>query len=128
MAAMMLDPLAAARRGFMVVTQDTPGRFASEGEWEPWAYEESDGDDTVRWAAALPGSNDSVGMIGGSCFGNTQWMGALSKPPELKATAPLITWSDPDDGLWTRGGATELGITAPWSLMQGADTLMRRPA
>jgi predicted acyl esterase len=80
----------------------------------------------VRWAAALPGSNGSVGMIGGSYFGNTQWMAALSKPPELKAIAPLITWSDPDDGLFSRGGAIELGITVPWSLMQGADTLMRR--
>ncbi|MEU9172903.1 CocE/NonD family hydrolase [Streptomyces sp. NPDC048420] len=96
------------------------------GEWEPWTYEESDGYDTVRWAAALPGSNGSVGMIGGSYFGNTQWMAALSKPPELKAIAPLITWSDPDDGLFSRGGAIELGITVPWSLMQGADTLMRR--
>ncbi|WP_281193142.1 CocE/NonD family hydrolase [Streptomyces yerevanensis] len=121
-----LDPLAAARRGFMVVVQDTRGRFASEGEWEPWTYEESDGYDTVRWAAALAGSNGSVGMIGASYFGNTQWMAALSKPPELKAIAPLITWSDPDDGLFSRGGAIELGITVPWSLMQGADTLMRR--
>ncbi|MET7652802.1 CocE/NonD family hydrolase [Streptomyces sp. NPDC005486] len=64
------------------------------------------------WAAAI--------------FGNTQWMAALSKPPELKAIAPLITWSDPDDGLFSRGGAIELGITVPWLLMQGADTLMRR--
>jgi putative CocE/NonD family hydrolase len=126
MMGVVLDPLAAARRGFLVVIQDTRGRFASEGEWEPWTYEESDGYDTVRWAAALPGSNGSVGMIGGSYFGNTQWMAALSKPPELKAIAPLITWSDPDDGLFSRGGAIELGITVPWSLMQGADTLMRR--
>lgn len=122
----MIDPLAAARRGFMVVVQDTRGRFASDGEWEPWTYEERDGYDTVRWAASLPGSNGSVGMMGGSYFGNTQWMAALSKPPELKAIAPLITWSDPDDGLFSRGGAIELGITGPWSLMQGADTLMRR--
>ncbi|WP_327731614.1 CocE/NonD family hydrolase [Streptomyces sp. NBC_00487] len=122
----LLDPLAAARRGFMVVIQDTRGRFASEGAWEPWTYEESDGYDTVRWAAALPGANGAVGMIGASYFGNTQWMAALSKPPELKAIAPMVTWSDPDDGLWTRGGAIELGITAPWSLMMGADALMRR--
>ncbi|MDX3246360.1 CocE/NonD family hydrolase [Streptomyces sp. ME18-1-4] len=126
MAVAFLDPLAAARRGFMVVIQDTRGRFASDGEWEPWTYEEKDGYDTVRWAAALPGSNGSVGMIGVSYFGNTQWMAALSKPPELKAIAPMITWSDPDDGLWTRGGAIELGITAPWTLMMGADALMRR--
>ncbi|MFI1711410.1 CocE/NonD family hydrolase, partial [Streptomyces griseoruber] len=122
----LLDPLAAARRGFMVVLQDTRGRFASDGEWEPWTYEESDGYDTVRWAAALSGANGSVGMIGASYFGNTQWMAALSKPPELKAIAPMVTWSEPDDGLWTRGGAIELGITAPWSLMMGADALMRR--
>ncbi|WP_045561701.1 CocE/NonD family hydrolase [Streptomyces sp. FxanaA7] len=122
----VLDPLAAARRGFMVVLQDTRGRFASEGEWEPWTHEENDGYDTVRWAAALPGANGSVGMIGASYFGNTQWMAALSKPPELKAIAPMVTWSDPDDGLWTRGGAIELGITAPWTLMMGADALMRR--
>ncbi|WP_327430310.1 CocE/NonD family hydrolase [Streptomyces sp. NBC_01236] len=32
MMTVMLDPLAAARRGFMVVIQDTRGRFASEGE------------------------------------------------------------------------------------------------
>ncbi|MEH0417359.1 CocE/NonD family hydrolase [Streptomyces sp. B21-083] len=126
MMGVVLDPLAAARRGFMVVIQDTRGRFASEGEWEPWTYEGSDGYDTVRWAAALPGANGSVGMIGGSYFGNTQWMAALSKPPELKAFAPMITWSDPEDGLWTRGGAIELGITAPWTLLQGADTLIRR--
>jgi putative CocE/NonD family hydrolase len=32
----VLDPLAAARRGFMVIIQDTRCRFASEGEWEPF--------------------------------------------------------------------------------------------
>ncbi|MCX5357929.1 CocE/NonD family hydrolase [Streptomyces sp. NBC_00124] len=128
MMGVVLDPLAAARNGFLVVLQDTRGRFASEGEWEPFTHEESDGYDTVRWVAELPGSNGSVGMIGGSYFGNTQWMAALSKPPELKAIAPMITWSDPDDGLWTRGGAIELGLSVPWSLLQGADTLMRRHA
>jgi uncharacterized protein len=73
MALAILDPLAPARRGFMVVIQDTRGRSASEGWWEPWTYEESDGYDTVRWAAALPDANGSVGMIGVSHFGDTQW-------------------------------------------------------
>lgn len=123
-----LDPLGMAKRGFMVVVQDTRGRFASGGEWEPWTHEEADGYDTVRWAAALPGANGSVGMFGGSYFGNTQWMAALAKPPELKAIAPQITWSDPDDGLFARGGASELGITVPWSLTQGIDTVLRRHA
>jgi uncharacterized protein len=33
--AAMLDPLAAVRRGFMVVIQDTRGRFASDGDCGP---------------------------------------------------------------------------------------------
>ncbi|PBC94184.1 X-Pro dipeptidyl-peptidase-like protein [Streptomyces sp. Ag82_O1-15] len=43
MMGVVLDPLAVARHGFMVVRQDTRGRFASEGEREPFTYEESDG-------------------------------------------------------------------------------------
>ncbi|ONI92560.1 X-Pro dipeptidyl-peptidase [Saccharothrix sp. ALI-22-I] len=128
MLAGLMDPVGKARRGFIVIVQDTRGRFASDGEWEPWTFEMDDGYDTVRWAAALPGANGSVGMFGASYFGNTQWMAALAKPPELKAIAPMVTWSEPDDGLFARGGASELGITVPWSLMQGADTLLRRHA
>lgn len=128
MLAAVMDPVGKARRGFLVVVQDTRGRYASDGEWEPWTYEMDDGYDTVRWAAALPGSNGSVGMFGGSYLGNTQWMAALGKPPELKVISPMVTWSEPDDGLFARGGALELGITVPWSLMQGADTLLRRHA
>jgi putative CocE/NonD family hydrolase len=123
-----LNPLGLARQGYIVVLQDTRGRFASEGEWEPWTFEADDGYDSVQWASALPGSNGSVGMFGGSYLGNTQWMAALSKPPALQAIAPMITWSEPEDGLFTRGGAVELGITVPWSLTQGADTILRRHA
>ncbi len=128
MLAGLMDPVGRARRGFLVVVQDTRGRYASDGEWEPWTYEMDDGYDTVRWAAALPGSTGSVGMFGPSYLGNTQWMAALAKPPELKAISPMVTWSEPDDGLFARGGAQELGITVPWSLMQGVDTLLRRHA
>ncbi|MEE6177712.1 CocE/NonD family hydrolase [Mycobacterium sp. 050134] len=123
-----VDPLGLARGGFIVVVQDTRGRFTSDGDWEPWTFEADDGYDTVRWAATLPGANGVVGMFGASYFGNTQWMAALAKPPELKAIAPAVTWSEPLDGLFSRGGVLELGITVPWSLSQGADTLVRRHA
>ncbi|WP_225859620.1 CocE/NonD family hydrolase [Streptomyces albicerus] len=62
-AAIGLDPLAAARRGFMVVIQDTRGRFASEGEWEPWTYEESDG---PFLNAPETDGQDAAGIDGGS--------------------------------------------------------------
>ncbi|OZG26130.1 X-Pro dipeptidyl-peptidase [Williamsia sp. 1138] len=124
----MLEPTALAKQGFIVVLQDTRGRFSSDGDWEPWTHEEQDGYDSVQWAATLPDSNGSVGMYGSSYLGNAQWMAALSRPPALKAIAPQVTWSDPDDGLFSRGGALELGLSLPWSLAQGIDTVMRRHA
>jgi putative CocE/NonD family hydrolase len=122
-----LDPVHAARQGFMVVVQDTRGRFASEGGWMPLHHERQDGYDTVEWAAGLPGSNGRVGMFGGSYHGNTQWMAAVEQPPSLAAIAPGITWSDALDGLFARGGAIELGTTPNWTLAMGIDHLQRLP-
>lgn len=124
-AASWLDPLRAVRAGFIVVVQDTRGRFASDGEWEPFRYESEDGYDTVEWAARLPGSNGRVGMFGASYLGNTQWTAAIEQPPSLAAIAPSLTWSDPLEGLFARGGAVELGVTLPWALGTGAAHLAR---
>src|SRR6185436_10883226 len=119
------DAVQAARRGFMVVVQDTRGRFSSEGTWEPFVHEGPDGFDTVEWAARLPGSNGRVGMFGGSYGGNTQWLAAIERPPSLAAISPLMTWSDPMDGVFARGGAVELGLDLPWSLGTGLNHLGR---
>ena len=120
-----LDPVQTAANGFMVVVQDTRGRFASEGEWVPLRFEREDGYDTVEWAARLPGSNGCVGMYGASYWGYTQWAAAVEQPPSLAAIAPSLTWSDPFDGVLARGGALELGITLPWTLVMGAAHLER---
>src|SRR6202521_6368084 len=58
----MMDPAQVARRGYVVIVQDTRGRATSEGEWQPFFYEAQDGYDTVEWAAQLPYSDGSVGM------------------------------------------------------------------
>jgi putative CocE/NonD family hydrolase len=121
-----LDPVQAARRGFMVVVQDTRGRFASDGEWDPFRFERQDGFDAVEWAGRLPGSNGRVGMFGGSYCGNTQWMPALDRPPSLAAISPLMTWSEPMDGLFARGGAVEYGLAIAWSLLTGLEWAARR--
>lgn len=120
-----LDPVQAARRGFLMVIQDTRGRCASEGEWDPFRFEREDGYDTVEWAAKLPGSNGRVGMWGASYAGNSQWLAAIGQPPSLAAISPAVTWSDPLDGLFARGGALELGLVVPWTLQQGFDYLRR---
>jgi uncharacterized protein len=121
-----LDPVQAARRGYVVIIQDTRGRFASEGEFRPFETEAEDGVDTIAWAAEQPYSDGQVGMYGLSYFGFTQWSAALQQPPALKAIVPGITWSDPLNGLAFRGGALELGTAAHWGLQMGFDQLVRQ--
>ncbi len=122
----MMDPAQVARRGYVVIVQDTRGRSTSEGEWDPMRREILDGEDTVAWAAQLPYSNGDVGMYGISYFGFTQWASAIQHPPALKAMIPVMTWSDPLDGVLFRRGAFELGSGASWQMMMGIDVLFRR--
>ena len=124
--ASMLDPTQVARRGYVVIVQDTRGRWTSEGEWIPFFHEALDGVDTIEWASRLPQSNGSVGMYGISYFGFTQWSAALHQPAALKAMSPFQTWNDPLNGVVFRGGALELGSAGSWQLMMGLDVLMRR--
>jgi putative CocE/NonD family hydrolase len=122
----LMDPTQVARRGYVVIVQDTRGRSTSEGEWDPMRNEILDGEDSVAWAAQLPYSNGDVGMYGISYFGFTQWAAAIQRPAALKAMIPVMTWNDPLNGVLFRGGALELGTGASWQLMMGLDVLLRR--
>jgi len=124
----VLDPVLAARRGYVVIVQDARGRFASAGEWDPMRNEALDGVDTIAWAAELPYSNGEVGMFGASYLGFTQWSAAVHRPAALKVMIPYVTWNDPFNGQLFRGGAFELGIAASWQLFVGANVVMRRHA
>ena len=72
-----------ARRGYVCVIQDVRGRFASEGEWYPFAKEAPDGYDTVEWLAAQEWSDGQVGTMGGSYCGSDQSALATLNPPHL---------------------------------------------
>jgi putative CocE/NonD family hydrolase len=119
-------PVRAARRGYVVVIQDTRGRATSDGEWCPFEHEAEDGFDTVTWAANLPYADGQVGMFGLSYFGFTQWAAATLQPPALRALVPLITWADPLNGWLYRGGALELGLQGWWNMLLGFDIVTRR--
>src|SRR6266566_5212830 len=124
----VMDPAQVARRGYVVIVQDTRGRFTSEGEWVPFINEALDGIDTIEWAAQLPYSNGKVGMYGISYFGFTQWSAAVHQPPALKAMVPFQTWNDPLNGIMFRGGALALGLMASGQLSVGLNVIMRRHA
>src|SRR5258706_7259057 len=81
----VMDPTQVARRGYVVIVQDTRGRLTSEGECDPFHDEDVDGFDTIEGASKLPYSNGSVGMYGITYFGFTQWAAATFQPPALKA-------------------------------------------
>jgi len=116
----------AAARGYMVIAQDTRGRFASEGEWYPFKYESQDGYDTVEWAAALPYSNGKVGMFGGSYVGATQFLAAIARPPHLAGICPTVTASNYHDGWTYQGGAFEQWFNESWTTGLAENTIRRR--
>jgi putative CocE/NonD family hydrolase len=84
-----------ASRGYIYVKQDVRGRGGSEGVLDMNAMQEQDGYDAVEWAAALPGSNGKVGMIGRSNPGLYAWYAAIAQPPHLAAIAPVVATADP---------------------------------
>jgi putative CocE/NonD family hydrolase len=115
---LQLEPMRAASQGYVVVVQDTRGRFASEGEFYCFRDEADDGYDTVEWCAGQPWSDGNVGMFGASYMGAVQWLAATRRPPHLRCLVPMITASDYHEGWTYQGGAFQLGFNLSWTLAQ----------
>ncbi len=116
----------AARRGYVVIVQDTRGTYTSNSQHDLMPAEGDDGVDTIAWAAALPFSDGQVGMYGDSYVGFTQWAAAIKQPAALKTMVPGFTWADALDGFTYRGGAFELGHWFSANLFFGRGVLFRR--
>ena len=114
----MLDPIKAAKGGYVFVIQDTRGRYTSEGTFNPFADEINDGYDTIEWTASQPWSSGKIGMCGASYVGATQWLAALSRPPHLVTIVPNVTASNYHNGWTYQGGAFELGFNVSWTMLQ----------
>jgi putative CocE/NonD family hydrolase len=123
-----IEPLRAVAEGFVVVIQDTRGRFGSEGVFDPFRNEAADGFDTIQWLAAQEYSNGRVGMYGASYYAATQLLAATAHPPALRAIAPQVTASDYHDEWTYRGGALQLGFSLYWALGLAAAEAQRRSA
>lgn len=93
----------AVSRGYAVVIQDVRGRYASEGEFDPYRNEGHDGYDTIEWAAVQSWSNGVVGTFGLSYPGAVQWLAAVENPPHLKAMVPAMTFSTPRNFFYSGG-------------------------
>ncbi len=113
-------------RGYVVVVQDTRGRFASEGEFYPFLREAQDGYDTIQWAARLPWSDGRVGTVGQSYMAVVQYAMAAAHPPHLRAQCPVSgSTSYFENSIWRRG-VFELAYRLKYFIMMARETLMRQ--
>jgi uncharacterized protein len=97
-----------ARHGYIVISQDTRGRFASEGVWHMMTDDVKDGHDTAAWLVRQPWSDGGFAMIGTSYVGGTQHAMAESNPPGLKALVPADAVANAGYFGMRNGGAFEL--------------------
>ncbi|MBI4876417.1 MAG: CocE/NonD family hydrolase [Acidobacteria bacterium] len=97
-----------AGHGYVSVSQDTRGRYASEGIWQMMTSDVADGHDTAAWIVRQPWSDGGIGTLGTSYPGGTQHALALSNPPGLKAMVPVDAVSNAGYFGMRYGGAFEL--------------------
>lgn len=106
------------KRGWVVVVQDTRGKFESNGIYEPFRHERPDGLSIVQWIRSQTWSNGKVGGRGGSYVGYTQWAIA----DQLDVITPIVTSANmyelvyPDD-------LFSLATVMNWALPNGSRTL-----
>ncbi|MCU0632975.1 MAG: CocE/NonD family hydrolase [Methanolinea sp.] len=115
-----------ASHGYIVVSQDTRGRWASGGDFSPFRHEAEDGYDTVEWAAALPGSSGEVGMYGFSYGGLAQLMAASLGPSHLSCICPGFCTPQLYEGWAYNGGAFALAFNLTWAMYLATDTARRK--
>ncbi|MFD5750816.1 CocE/NonD family hydrolase [Streptomyces sp. NPDC127033] len=84
-----------AEQGFHVVLQSCRGTGGSGGAFDLWRNEPADGRATVSWLREQPWFNGTLGTVGPSYLGYTQWALALEPPPELKAMVVQVGLHDP---------------------------------
>ncbi|APW62443.1 CocE/NonD family hydrolase [Paludisphaera borealis] len=119
-----------AARGYVVVANDTRGRYASEGTWRGLADDPQDGYDVVEWIASQPWSDGKVGTFGTSYPGGTQHALAEMNPPHLTTMVPVDALSNCGVSGMRHGGAFELRFVN-WIFQIGAPNskaALARPA
>mgnify|MGYP000228438803 CR=1 FL=1 len=100
-----------AADGYVVVVQDTRGRFGSEGAFFPYNNEGQDGFDTTDWILRQSWSDGRIGMWGASYVGAVQYQAAAEDAPGLAVLAPTATWTSFYSNIYT-GGVSRLALIA----------------
>jgi putative CocE/NonD family hydrolase len=116
------------RAGYVVVSQDTRGRYASDGVYTLFTIEHTgdaeDGYDTVEWLAEQPYCNGKIGTMGGSYNAWMQWELARLRPPHLLAMCAYSIPLELTDLDWP--GAFRPARRVKWWMTTMAPDLRRR--
>ena len=114
--------------GYVVVAQDSRGRYDSDGDYVPFTVEHTgdaeDGYDTVEWLAQQPYCNGKVGTMGASYNGWMQWELARLRPPHLVAMSAQTIPLELTEVDWP--GAFKAGRRVKWWMTSMAPDLRRR--
>jgi len=102
--------------GYVFVVQDCRGKNDSEGSYQPFFNDHTDGFDTLDWCAKQAWSNGELGTIGASYQAWNQWATATLNPPNLKAMVCRVSLPDPVLNVPFQNGALVLWM-AEWMAM-----------
>ncbi len=114
-----------AQQGFVVVGQDTRGRYRSEGDFYPFRHEADDVSATIAWASELPGTTGRVATYGFSYQGLNQLYAAQRRPRGLAAISPAFTGGRPYEDWFYRQGAFAQAFAQAWSTYLAMDVAAR---
>lgn len=102
-----------ASQGYVVIVQDVRGKYKSEGEFYPYAYEALDGHTTITWAGEEQWSNGKLAIAGISYSGSCAWLAARHKSKYLRTMITMFTSQD-TYSLWIEKGIPFLKGTLLW--------------
>jgi predicted acyl esterase len=100
-------------RGYAVVCQDTRGRFASEGENQPFLLDAPDGKDTLRGIKEQPWCNGRVATWGASAGAITQFQLAIGGTDTLAAQYLVVGAPNLYDVVYV-GGVFRKSLIEDW--------------
>lgn len=103
-----------AGQGYQVIIQSVRGTFGSDGAWEPFFNEKSDGTATLVWLAEQSWFTDRVATFGLSYLGLTQWSIAADPPAWLRGMAIGVSATSFRDAVVHPGNAFGLDLAMSW--------------
>ena len=88
-----------ARNGYVYISQDTRGRYDSEGEFDPFTQEIHDTPDTLAWIRQQPWCDGQVGQMGPSYLSWVQTLG-IARGDGAVPDAIVPTFAPYGDSRW----------------------------